>query len=616
MEDKKESKSVQEYGYKKDFKNDLEAHDNYIAEFDSLEAMLVGKVYDSVSKKINNSSITDSYAATLAIERAARVIGKLPEGQTQATGKKDVGKALFMDIIRQKWIYPNANSQRSFFEKLRLWQLYSSVYGYMLMFYDWNVAPNGYVGPDCWLWNPRNFIPQAGRASLEDMDYVHAISWVDENTIESWLDEDGWNNDELKRLLEIAKNEQTNPDPKRDTLIDQTRVSGNIKKGIPIATRYEAGKDGHWVTFAPDHGCLVLRDIPNPHKNNRIPFVVKYSQALYDSFYGIGDFQRAKPLQFARDGLTNFYFKGIKMNLLPPMVANANGVVKHTLDYREGGIILETQPNSVRRLETSTAGLATYQAVQSQLTGSLLSLYGTQNASIPGAEALNPEQGKTPAAIKMFSQVEATRDGIERKYMEEALEKLQDGFNSLIANISTETIPITLFAKDVEEIVEKGYDDLLELVTPNEDGTAGDMMINPEALRDVEFRFNIDPNSTAEVNRERQLDELDRIQAALSGLQNVIQDDPRVEIQWDKIMKTYTDLIDVPGVKDFVRVKSPEELQQEQMQAEQDMMRQQYMQQELQQSIAPMQYRQQEMPQQQPQINPDLLTQIDELNNL
>lgn len=611
MKDKKSSKSVQEYTYKSDFKNDLDTHDDYITEFDSYEAMLIGKVYDTQSKKINNSSITDSYSATLAIERAARVVGKLPEGQTVATGKKDAGKALFMDIIRQKWIYPNANSQRGFFEKLRLWQLYSSVYGYMPMFYDWNVANNGYVGPDCWLWNPRNLIPQAGRASIEDMDYVHAISWVDENTINSWLEDEGWNRDELLRLLEIAKNEETDPDSKRDTLVEQTRVSNGVKKGIPIATRYEAGAEGHWVTFAPDHGCLVLRDIPNPHKNGRIPFVIKYSQSLYDNFYGMGDFQRAKPLQFARDGLTNFYFKGIKMNLLPPMVANANGVIKHTLDYREGGIILETQPNSVRRLETSTAGLATYQAVQTQLTGSLLSLYGTQNASIPGAEALNPSQGKTPAAIKMYSETEATRDGMERKYLEDALEKLQDGFNSLIANISTETIPVTLFAKDIEEIVEKGYDDLLELVVPNEDGTAGDLMINPEAFRDVEFRFNIDPNSTAEINRERQLEELDRIQGALSGLQNVIQDDARVEIQWDKIMKTYTDLIDVPGVKDFIRVKSDEEIAQER---QEEMLRMQQEQMMMQGGgIAPNFGMQ--MPQE-PQIDPAMQSALDELDNM
>jgi hypothetical protein len=40
------------------------------------------------------------------------------------------------------------------------------------------------------------------------------------------------------------------------------------------------------------------------------------------------------------------------MNLIPPIIVNANGVLKHTIDYREGSVMQETIPNSIRRLET------------------------------------------------------------------------------------------------------------------------------------------------------------------------------------------------------------------------------------------------------------------------
>ena len=162
--------SKYEYSYKKDYEEDWSIHEDYVKTFDPLEAMLLGQVYDTVSNSVDGAKITDSYTATLAIERAARVVGKLPEGVTEATAKADQGKAAFMDILRQKWIYPNANAQHNFETKLRLWQLYSSVYGYMPMFYDWNVSNTGYVGPDCWLWNPRNLVPQQGRTSLADAD--------------------------------------------------------------------------------------------------------------------------------------------------------------------------------------------------------------------------------------------------------------------------------------------------------------------------------------------------------------------------------------------------------------------------------------------------------------
>lgn len=581
------------YDYKKDFETDLESHDNYITDFDAYEAMLIGQVYDSTSKSVNKSAITDSYAATLAMERSARVVGKLPDGVVEATGKRDAGKAAFMDILRQKWIYPNANAQHPFFTKLRMWQLYSSVYGYMPMFYDWNVSPSGYIGPDCWLWNPRNFIPQSGRTSIADMEYVTALSWVSAQALEEYLeadDESGWDKASLKEIIELAKEKATQPDSKRDTQVTRTRQLNDAKKGICLATRYEAGEEGEWVTFVPDFGCKVVRQLKNPHKSGKIPFVIKYSQPLYDSFYGMGDFQRAKPLQFARDGLTNFYFHGIKMNLSPPLIVNANGVIKHTIDSSNPAqVMMETIPNSIRRMETSNAGLNTYQAAQTQLTGSLLSQFGTQNASIPGAEALNPSQGKTPAAISMYSDKEATRDGQERAFLEQAIEELTDGFFTLIATIGTEDIPVSLFAKDIEEIEKQGYDDILEMVMPSESGDSATLVIRPDALKNADYRFSIMHGSTKEIDKEKQLASLERLMGVIGKFQNELKEDPNVKIGWDEMLSDYQNLSNLPNANAYVRPLTEEEMMQRdemmaeqagieadaQMQAEQEMMAQQ-----------------------------------------
>lgn len=599
-----------EYQYKKDYESDWDIHSNYINTFDAYESMLLSQVYDSVSGTTDNSKITDSYAMTLAKERADRVIAKLPEGETKSVGRADIGKATFMDILRQKWIYPNANAQRPFLEKLNLWQLYSSVYGYMPMFYDWNVSPTGYVGPDCWLWSPRNLVPQQGRVSIEDMDYVTALTWVGKKQLQAILDDEekleegGWDAEALSALIELAGEENTDVDQEKDSYVTRDRTPQSKKRGICLATRYEAGEDGEWITFAPDHACIEVRKIANPHKNGRIPFVIKYSQPLFDSFYGLGDFQRAKPLQFARDGIRNFYFQAVKMNLVPPIVANANGVMKHTLDYRAGGVMLETMPNSIRRLETSTAGLSTYQAVQSDLTGSLLSLYGTQNASIPGAEALNPSQGKTPAAITNYSEKEATRDGAERRHLETAIEQLTDGFFSLIANIGTESIPVSLFQDDLKDIVDAGLTDVLGLFGPDfqldETMTAGDLTIDPASLKGVEYRFNIATDSTVKMSKEQQLGELERVMNNISKFQNQFKDDPRIDVNWGAIMKSFSSISDIKGADEFVTINegpSPQELemqkQQAQMEQEQMMQQQKFAQE---QQMAQMQQPQEEGP--------------------
>lgn len=616
MAKEKEEKSKYESDYRKDYESDWDVHKYYLNNFDSYEAMLVGAVYDSVSKSVDSSKITDSYASTLAKERADRVIAKLPEGSTESAGMADVGKAAFMDIIRQKWIYPNANSQRPFVQKLNMWQLYSSVYGYMPMFYDWTTSNTGYIGPDCWLWNPRNLIPQQGKVSIEDMDYVTALTWVSkemlENIIENETEGDGWDRDALKELIDKVDSITSGTDTQKDTFVERDRVPGGSKKGICLATRYESGEDGNWCTFAPDNGYIQVRELPNPHKNGRIPFVIKYSQPLFDSFYGLGDFQRAKPLQFARDGLTNFYFANLKRNLAPGIIVNANGVVKHTLDVtKPNPVLMETLPNSIRPMPTNTAGLNTYQGAMSNLTGSLLSQFGTQNASLPGSETLNPSQGKTPAAIEMYSGKEATRDGAERQNLEVAIEQLTDGFFSLIANIGTEEIPVQLFADDIEAIVKAGMEDVVGLFSggfkPDMTMTAGDLKIDPKKLKGVEYRFNITPNSTMKVQKEKQLQQLQGLMDQLGKYQNIFKDDPRVEVNWGKMLDVYEELAGIPGAGEFVTYTegpSPQEIQQQQ-QEQQMQLEKQKLEQEAQFKQADMEQAQMQQQQQanQPTIN-------------
>lgn len=577
--------------FQKDYKEDWDIHQNYINTFDPYESMLIGQTYDSVTASVGNSKVTDSYAATLVKERADRVIAKTPDGETESVGKADVGKAAFMDILRQKWIYPNANAQHPFLEKLNMWQLYSSVYGYMPMFYDWNVSPTGYVGPDCWLWNPRNLVPQQGRTSIADMDYVTALAWVGYKQLEDIKDsknadvkdsatgkaedkteeedvDDGWNRNALQLLCEKAKDELTDPDQQKDSVVTRNRTPQAVKKGICLATRYEAGEDGEWITFAPEHGYIEVRRLKNPHKNGRIPFVIKYSQPLFDSFYGLGDFQLDMGLQAARDGARNLYFATLKRNLAPGIIVNANGVVHHTLDVTSPNPILqETIKDSIRPMPTNTAGLSTYQAIMSDLTGALLARNGSQNASIPGSDALNPSQGKTPQAIEMYNEKEATRDGADRRHLETAIEELTDGFFSMVANIGTEDIPIALFSQDIQDIYKSGLTDIKDLFTnfkQNEDGSAGVLTINPEKLKGVEYKFNISTNSTMKLNKAKQLAELERFAGNIGKFQNIFKDDPRVDIHLDKIASAFGALSDIKGADEFVTITpgpSPQEIE-------------------------------------------------------
>lgn len=555
------------YEYMSDYQSDLDAHDKFITEWDAHEAMLVSKTYDAVSKQTKNG-ITDSEAATMVIERSARVVGQLPDGETEAAGKNDRGKALFMDIIRQKWWYPNANAQRPFLDKIRLWEMYSGVYGLMPMFYDWDVSPSGYVGPNCWLWNPRNFIPQQGRYTIDDMDYAHAISWLSKKDIEELLEKidgdaeyarsSGWTRENLQTIFDIVSNTSKEMDTSRNTYVERLRQTTAVKGRIQVVTRFEAGDDGNWCTFAPDFSGLELRDIPNPHKNGKIPFVIKPAIPLLDSFYNLSEMARAKPIQFAKDGLTNFYFQGIKMNIYPPTVVNAQGILKHTVSNEPGSIWEEIIPNSARRLETSTAGLATFQAAMGMMNGALQNVFGTTTTQSNQENSMSPQFGKTPEALKYQQGRESARDNQNRTYLQSAIETLMDRFAELTVNMGTEPIDVTLFSGDIQEIVKAGYKDVLEVILPNSSLTAGRLLIDPTKMKGVTYRFNMKPDSTMKMTKQEKKQNLLDFMEVLSKHQNELQEiykETGKQLNWEKLIEQYAELSDLPGLTDEIWIQ-------------------------------------------------------------
>lgn len=549
-----------------DFKYDLIAHDNYIQNFDAYEAMLISKPYDSVSKKISNG-LSDGRTTTIYQERAARVCGQLPVGEMKAAGKKDAGAAAALDIILQKYVYPNANAQAPLLEKFRNWQFYSSVYGFMPMFYDWNPTETGYIGPDCWLWHPRNFIPQIGRASIDDMDYVNAISYCSEDELEEIQEEaddeeSGWDKDEIKVLLNLVSEKLRSVDNSRDSLVTRERQSRPEKGRIMLATRYEAGDDGNWVTFAPEYNGVVIRVLRNPHKNGRIPFVIKYATPLFDNFYGLGDFQRAKPLQFASDGLDNFYFAGIKRGLYPPTIINPAGVIKSSITQDPGAIYLETVPNSIREYKTAPVGLSTYQAAKTMMNGAMLNQAGTTDTSQTAANTADPGFSKTPEGLAQQAQRESSRDNQDRFYLESKIEILLDRMMGLFGAIGTEDIPIDLFVEDFEDIDAAGWsDDLKSMLDVSESEQSARMTIKPDFFKNLSTRFKIDPGTTAMTDKKAQLTSLENFVKSMGSMQNemVEMKNQGMTIDWTLVAKIQEQLSDVPQMGKIFRKMNVEE---------------------------------------------------------
>lgn len=502
-----------------EYKKDAEALKNVTDTFDELEGILASEVQDSLSGDFR-SRVTDSRLATINIEAAGRIMAQLPSGVVKALTRKDRGKALLMNIVLHRHVIPNCNWQYDYLTKLFLWDLYSRVYGVMPMMYDYDVSPN-YTGPNCRLVPIRNLTLPAG-VLPNDAEHTYLDTWHSPEWLERQIDRKGskWSKEAVERLLEMHENGIDKKEYEKQTYIERQRYQQGEGQGqgIRLVTRYERGKEGKWITFAPDYnldvGDGLLRNIENPHHTGRIPIVFKWNMPLLDTWLGLGEFKRGKPLQYAMDSLTNMYLDSIKTTIFPTKIVNPNGVVPSSLKAGPDQTWLETIPNSIRAYETSPKGMNTFQSTMTFLIGAMLNQAGTTDTAQNAETTNDPGFGKTPQALKMQQARENTKDTMDRRNLEQAIEELQDGFVNLIAKAPAgeKPIDVNVFGEEIEQIKALGYKDIDDIMTISESGGTAKIRISRDKLgKDVDYKYFIEPGSTQGRENAEQLENLTNI---------------------------------------------------------------------------------------------------------
>ena len=432
------------------------------------ERLLITSLSDSYSRKSARSHVTDGHLSTLTLERQARVAAQLPTGIAYPLSASDQAEeaSALMNLVLNKYILPNANSQMDALTKIRMSGVYASVYGVCPVMYDYRIDDE-YIGPDFWLIPARNFVPQPNQNSIRDCEWVMVSTMVSTNFLKNILSREktAWNKENIQKLIaavEAAPMPSRDLDSSRRSAVENQRAiawpqgdSGPTGR-IELITKYEKGVNGHWITFAKDHKEIgVLRDIPNPHKNGRIPIVLRQCFPLIDSIWGLGDFERGITLQKAKDSLINLYLDGVKLSIFPPLKIDVANATMSTIKIQAGARWLMKDPNAVTQFTASEAGLQTFQGTYQFLTGALLNQFGTTNTSVQAGDSGNPAYGKTPSAIEFQQQREMARDNWDRFMLEKMLEDLIEGMINLLAENQEKPINFHIFDADVERIVKE-----------------------------------------------------------------------------------------------------------------------------------------------------------------
>ena len=508
--------------------------------WDEREEMLVGVLNDAGSKQAK-SKVNTGDLVNIVLDGASRVMAQFPTGTIQALSEDDKGKNILMNLVHEKYIIPNADSQYDFLTKLRIWDIYSRVFGSMPALVDYRIDDD-YIGPDMWIVHPRSFFPQAGCTNVNQMDFAQVSTWVSVEFLKR-QNKSRWKNlDKLiKKVKEGAKTKQQQ-DSKR--LSVNERLNGDLQAEAgefaqcELLTEYRKDR---WITYSKEYG-LIVRDIPNPQKNNELPIVMKHCFPLMDRLYGLAEFERGHTLQKAANSLVNLYLDGVQMSIFPPLIIDQNGVVASSIEYKAKAKWLITKQGAINQLNLTPQGMNTFNSTYSFIKSQMLNLSATTDTSV--SSDVDPGAGKTPEAIKRQGAREGARDNWDRFMMEQALEAVNQKFIDLLTTKQEKPIEINLFKSDIEKL-QKAYpgENLASVFSGLKiysSQQAGKITIGNEQWREtqnpmdafeqeeevdpkiVKFKYIIDPGSTMKSDDEAEHTALNEILALITKLPNAL----------------------------------------------------------------------------------------------
>lgn len=474
-----------------DYLASLGAMESIHNEFEEKEKILLSQPIGKISKEELNTRLTDPTLLSAVIKQNNSVMAQMPSGKIVALTKENRGKSLFMDLIFHNHVIPNATSQYDVFTKLWLLSFYRKVYGSMPALVDF-VTGGSYgkkgAGPDFTILPIRSVIPQVGKYTETDCDYIYVRSRVSKTWLENRKGDDNWKN--IDKILE-AKGDFT-MEYNASSYVERKTEGGMVKRDeYELVTRYENDK---WTTFHPATK-VVAREFGNPQKNDEKPVVMCHAYPLLDRFIGLGDFERGKTLYAAAGNLISLYMEGMKVGIRPNIKVDPSAIENWAQIKQYGivpGQVFLMKPQFFDKLEQMSLApnLNSFQSTYQFLKAAIMTVTNTSDTSI--SQDTDVGFGKTPQALKMQAFSQGMQTQFDRRMLEISTEKIFDRMIDLIAKRQEKPMELYLKEADLKAVSEIAPD----VVEMFEVGNMGKVTIKPKDIANAEYRYEIDAGST------------------------------------------------------------------------------------------------------------------------
>lgn len=376
----------------------------------------------------------DPRVFTFIFEKTSRLISSKLRGRLIPREGGDVLAAYVNnELLNFQW--DQANQGGSMISKWAITDINTRKYGAAFSLCKWRyeVGKDGSVlfdGPDMQILNNRDCLPDPAATSIESCNWFQARQYVTFQELERVNDmartKPVYHN--LDKLREaIGKDSDRGGDTRDINWTSRNRaISGltedpigrdRVFKTVEIVTEYRRDR---WITFSPRHG-VILRDIPNPYKNNELPVVMLRYYQIDDDLYGMSEIEPVKGLQKAINAILSQYVDEINQKLYSP-IAIGPGVRQHTLHWGKGARWIMNNPMTDFRLVESRSNAAQYfNNTYSVLVSAMMNAIGEGSLGVSNIARFQPE--KTATEVRQLITQRNARDNFNQIFLAEAIQR-------------------------------------------------------------------------------------------------------------------------------------------------------------------------------------------------
>ncbi|MCK9355141.1 MAG: hypothetical protein M0P59_13435 [Gallionella sp.] len=376
------------------------------------------------------SKVVDPVLRTTIVEKNARLMNAKLRGRlTPREGGDLLSARLNNTLLDFQW--DNANHGGSMLEKWACSEQDTRLYATKFAKIPWlhEVDSEGNV-----LFDGNEFIPKDIRDCGMDpnCEHLRSAKWFQER---EWLTEEDLSRVSeadgkplypgLKELKDkINENKSDRRDTRRGNRILQNKGLTDRMgddEAFPVLEIVTEYRPDRFITFSPLHK-VILRDIPNPYKHNKIPFIQLRYYMIQGDPLGESEAESVLPLWRAIQACLDGYMDGMNMRLRPPkMVLDGKARIETIIQAPEALWIVD-QVDAVTEHQTGGESDRTFQTVYSALKSAFNTAMGDMSQGVSNVDPLARQ--KTATEIKESTKQQNSRDQKNQTSISEAIQDM------------------------------------------------------------------------------------------------------------------------------------------------------------------------------------------------